>query len=164
MELPGLDEALYGITKAEAVRAGVCIDCKKPANWYSPEGKAEYFISGLCEPCFDKITEEPEEESMKISGSDVSGTLQNDHALFAEEYLRREHFDDKWQVVVADDKTLMLDYDHNPYYSADGDGLLPEQFYVTLGIFDSAIGSNNYFAVTASKGGNTHVIDRKSVV
>ena len=158
MELPGLAQALYGMTKEEALHKGVCISCKLLATWYSGAGEAEYRISGLCEPCFDKITGEPEEESMKIIGSDVSGTLQNDHALFAEKYLRREHFDDKWQVVVADDKTLMLDYDHNPYCSADGDGHLPEQFYVTLGIFDSAVDSNNYFAVTASKGGNTHVM------
>jgi hypothetical protein len=56
MELPGLAKALYGMTKETAVYLGICIDCKKEATWYSPAGKAEYFISGLCEPCFDKIT------------------------------------------------------------------------------------------------------------
>jgi hypothetical protein len=162
MEIPELTKALYGMTTAEAITAEVCVSCKKHSTWYSPAGKAEYFITGLCEPCFDKITE-PEEDTMEITmhkqvGSDVAGVLNNDHAQAAEEFLRQAHFDDKWMVVVADDKTLMLDYDHRPYYSADGDGLLPEQFYVTLGIFDSAVGSNNYFVPTASKGGNTHCV------
>ena len=103
MELPGLAQALYGMTKEEALHKGVCISCKLLATWYSGAGEAEYRISGLCEPCFDKITGEPEEESMKIIGSDVSGTLQNDHALFAEKYLRREHFDDKWQAAFGSD-------------------------------------------------------------
>ena len=89
---------------------------------------------------------------MKIIGSDVAGVLNNDHAQAAEEFLRQAHFDD-WMVVVADDKILMLDYDQQPY-----DGMLPEQFYVTLGIFDSVVGSNNYFEHTASKGGNTHCV------
>jgi hypothetical protein len=154
MEIPGLDKELYGMTKLEAIRAGVCIDCKKDATWYSPAGKKEYFISGLCESCFDKITGGPEEITMhKQVGSDVEGVLNNDHAQAAEEFLRQAHFDD-WQVVVADDKTLMLDYDQQSY----DDGILPEQFYVTLGIFDSAVGSNNHFVPTPSKGGNTHCV------
>ena len=45
MELPGLTKALYGMTRLEAIRAGVCIDCKKDAQWYSPAGKAEYFTN-----------------------------------------------------------------------------------------------------------------------
>ena len=79
MELPGLAKELYGMTKQEAIRAGVCIDCKKNAKWYSPAGKQEYFISGLCEYCFDKITGEPMVEQR--NGSDVAGTINNDHAL-----------------------------------------------------------------------------------
>ena len=131
----------------------VCIDCKKEATWYSPTGAKEYRISGLCEPCFDKITGEPMEITMhKQVGSDVAGVLNNDHAQAAEEFLRQARFDD-WMVVVADDKTLMLDYDQQVY-----DGTLPEQFYIALGIFDSVVGSNNYFEHTASKGGNTHCV------
>jgi hypothetical protein len=77
MELPGLTKALYGMTKEEAWQAGICIDCKKHATWYSPAGRAEYSISGLCEPCFDKITEEPEEEEMSKMESDLTSYDQN---------------------------------------------------------------------------------------
>jgi hypothetical protein len=152
MELPGLAKALYGMTRVDAIRAGICIDCKKDAKWYSPAGKAEYQISGLCEPCFDKITGEPEEETMKTL-SDVTGVIQNDHALYAEQFLEDNNFADDWEVVVADDKMLMLDYDDRPY-----DGTLPEQFYVTLGIFEEMVGHDNYFQHTPSKGGNTHAV------
>jgi len=50
---------LYGQTTEEAVATGLCIQCKQPAiqNCYSEEGKREYYISGLCEKCFDKIFE-----------------------------------------------------------------------------------------------------------
>jgi len=156
MELPGLAKALYGMTRAEAITEGICIDCKKTATWYSPAGAKEYRISGLCEPCFDKITGGPDEVDRR--GSDTTGTIRGDHALFAEAYLRQTGMDDQWQVVVADDKTLMLDYDNRPY-----DGTLPEQFYSTLGIFDQVVGSDNYFTHTASKGGNTHVVINMSV-
>ena len=77
MELPGLTKALYGMTKEEAWQAGICIDCKKHATWYSPAGRAEYSISGLCEPRFDKITEEPEEEEMSKMESDLTSYDQN---------------------------------------------------------------------------------------
>ena len=52
-----LSQDLYGITKAEACRTGICIQCKEPAfpKCYSEAGKREYKISGLCEQCFDKI-------------------------------------------------------------------------------------------------------------
>src|ERR1039458_6852435 len=62
----------------------------------------------------------------KEVGSDVAGVLNNDHAQAAEEFLRQAHFDDKWQVVVADGNKLMLDYDNYPY-----DGTLPEHIYGT---------------------------------
>ena len=89
----------------------------------------------------------------KQVGSDVEGVLNNDHAQAAEEFLRQAHFDD-WMVVVADDKTLMLDYDQQSY-----DGMLPEQLYVTLGIFGDVFGYDNYYyESSASKGGNTHVV------
>lgn len=90
---------------------------------------------------------------VKIAGSDVEGVINNDHAQAAEWFLRENNFDDEWQVVVADDRMLMLDYDQRPY-----DGGLPEQFYITLGIFDQVLGHNNYFVSSASKGGNTHVV------
>ena len=53
-----LAEALYGTTVQEARQAGICVECKEPAlpKCYSPAGKKEYIISGLCEQCFDNIT------------------------------------------------------------------------------------------------------------
>jgi hypothetical protein len=153
MELPGLTKAIYGITKTEAIRAGICIDCKKDAKWYSPAGKQEYFISGLCEYCFDKITAEPEDLMIKQLGSDVEGVLNNDHAQAAQKYLDDNGFAKDWQVVVADDTKLMLDYDQTPYNAT-----LPEQFYTTLGILEDSLGQTVSFDVFASKGGNTHVV------
>jgi len=49
---------LFGMTKAEAVKKGVCIQCKQPAMsyCYSDAGVREYQVSGLCEKCFDQIT------------------------------------------------------------------------------------------------------------
>jgi hypothetical protein len=62
MKIPGLEKALYGLTKEEALREGKCIRCKHPVisglNVYSPAGAAEYKVSGLCEDCFDAITGE----------------------------------------------------------------------------------------------------------
>jgi hypothetical protein len=87
----------------------------------------------------------------KQIGSDVEGVILKDHALAAEEFLRQAHFDDKWMVVLADDNTLMLDYDHRPY-----DATLPEQFYVALGILEEALHEDQFFTVHESKGGNTH--------
>jgi hypothetical protein len=90
-------------------------------------------------------------------GSDVYHVIDGDHATAARAYLVAKGFTD-WEVVIADDHTLMLDYDHRPY-----DGTLPEQFYATLGIFDQVVGSDNYFEHTASKGGNTHCVIHSSV-
>ena len=55
--------SLYDMTTAEAIDKGVCIQCKEPAleKCYSEAGRKEYKMSGLCEPCFDGITKEPEE-------------------------------------------------------------------------------------------------------
>jgi hypothetical protein len=51
-----LELDLYGITLREALDKNICIRCKRRPSFYSHMGKAEYFISGLCEPCFDEIT------------------------------------------------------------------------------------------------------------
>jgi hypothetical protein len=48
--------AAFGMTKAEAHAKGICIDCKATPRIMSDAGKREYLISGLCEPCFDKVT------------------------------------------------------------------------------------------------------------
>jgi len=49
---------LYGMTTGEAISKGICINCKQIPVTYSEAGRREYFISGLCEPCFDEITKE----------------------------------------------------------------------------------------------------------
>ena len=94
----------------------------------------------------------------KTGGSDVTGVIQNDHALYAEQFLEDNNFTDDWEVVVADDKVLMLDYDDRPY-----DGTLPEQFYVTLEIFEQTLREAQLFTVHKSKGGNTHAAVRLTV-
>ena len=51
------------LPKADAIAKGICIRCRETAlpKCYSSAGRQEYFISGLCEPCFDVITKGPEE-------------------------------------------------------------------------------------------------------
>lgn len=50
--------SIYGMTKAEAFTKGVCINCRKPPTFSTEAGRKEYFISSLCEPCFDAMFEE----------------------------------------------------------------------------------------------------------
>jgi len=135
-----LSKSVYGLTKTEAIAKEICITCKmsvKPGvNIHSPEGAAEYRISGMCEDCFDALfTEEEEDMEIKgsdvegtINGSDVEGTINNDHALAAQKTLDDNGYAKEWQVVVADDKILMLDYDQRPY-----DGGLPGTLLRRLG-------------------------------
>ena len=154
MELPGLAEKLYGITKERAHQLHVCVNCKKEATWYSPAGAKEYRISGLCEPCFDKITGEPMKNT--TGGSDVTHVINGDHKTAAEAYLIAKGFTE-WEVVLPDEKMLMLDYDDQPRGAAP---FLPEQFFETLEILEQLPGQGNqtYYKASMSKGGNTHVI------
>ena len=52
-----LSKDLYGMTKREANEQGICIQCKEEAlpKCYSEGGRKEFYISGLCEKCFDEI-------------------------------------------------------------------------------------------------------------
>ena len=54
-----MSKDLFGISKSEAHNKGICISCHQPAipNCYSQAGIREYQISGLCEKCFDNLTE-----------------------------------------------------------------------------------------------------------
>jgi hypothetical protein len=54
--------SIYGITKAEAVARGVCIQCHKPPVFHTPLGHSEYLISGLCEPCWDDMFDQGEDD------------------------------------------------------------------------------------------------------
>ncbi len=52
----------FSITKDED---DTCVNCHKPftkANVKTPAGWKETKISGLCEVCFNEITEEPDED------------------------------------------------------------------------------------------------------
>lgn len=39
---------------------GLCIQCGEPAlpKCYSLDGRKEFFMSGMCEPCFDGLFDE----------------------------------------------------------------------------------------------------------
>jgi len=52
-----LSRNLYGMTTKEANEKGICIQCREKAipKCYSEAGKKEFYISGLCELCFDSI-------------------------------------------------------------------------------------------------------------
>lgn len=61
--------SMFNMTITDAHKNGVCIKCKNQAfvddldgnkqytegMFYSPSGKHEYMISGLCENCFDNM-------------------------------------------------------------------------------------------------------------
>ena len=51
---------LFGLSRKAAWEAGICISCKETAlpRCYSDAGRNEYYISALCELCFDKIMRE----------------------------------------------------------------------------------------------------------
>jgi len=55
-----LAKETFGMSVSQAKLSGLCINCKEPAlaKCYSHVGRAEYNTSGLCEICFDGITEE----------------------------------------------------------------------------------------------------------
>ena len=59
---------LYGMTIEDAHSRGLCVRCHEPALvqidgetqhnpelFYSPAGKKEWNISGMCEKCFDNM-------------------------------------------------------------------------------------------------------------
>jgi len=56
-----MEIAIFGITKKEAIKLHICINCRQKPKFYSDAGFREYRISALCEPCFDKTTEEQDE-------------------------------------------------------------------------------------------------------
>ena len=53
-----LAQDTFGMLKSDATKQDICIDCKQKPTFYSGAGRREYQISGLCEPCFDRITGE----------------------------------------------------------------------------------------------------------
>ena len=53
----GIAKSIFGTTVKETTEKGICINCNEWAlnKCYSEAGKREFFISGMCEECFDKI-------------------------------------------------------------------------------------------------------------
>lgn len=69
----GLSKELFNLTPSEAIQQGICISCKqriyysadgkaeKEGHIYSCAGQNEYRITALCEYCFDKAFEVPDD-------------------------------------------------------------------------------------------------------
>jgi hypothetical protein len=68
-----LGQAAWGRSPREARALGLCPSCGEEAlpKCYSPEGRREVEITGLCEPCWDKLFEEAEEEILQEEKEDV---------------------------------------------------------------------------------------------
>ena len=48
----------FGMTREEAWKQSVCVQCKKPPVFHTEAGRREYGLSAMCEPCFDQMFEE----------------------------------------------------------------------------------------------------------
>jgi hypothetical protein len=51
----------FGETREDAKDKRVCVSCKQHPTFTTEAGRREYEISGLCEPCFDRIALPPDE-------------------------------------------------------------------------------------------------------
>lgn len=58
--------AEYRERAATAQAEGLCVGCGEPAlpKCYSEAGVREYRISGQCEPCFDAMFADPDDEEV----------------------------------------------------------------------------------------------------
>jgi hypothetical protein len=71
-----------------------------------------------------------------------------DHAAFVNEQLENSGESKEWEVVLATDTTLLLDYD-SPN--------VPEQFFDVMRVLTESLGYCGYH-LYKSRSGNTHVI------
>ena len=57
-----LSTSIYGISMEEAVKQEICVQCQQPAmsNIFTDLGMEEYYISGICERCWDRMFGEDE--------------------------------------------------------------------------------------------------------
>lgn len=55
-----ISQSIFNMDIDSAHEKGICINCGQEAlsNCYSERGREEYWISGLCEKCFDAMTSE----------------------------------------------------------------------------------------------------------
>lgn len=53
---------VFGMTKEDALAQNICIQCKRVPTFSSDAGRREYQISGVCEPCFDAMFPEEEDD------------------------------------------------------------------------------------------------------
>lgn len=79
---------LFNLTPAEAIQQGICISCKqriyysptkkaeKEGHIYSIAGQNEYQISALCEYCFDKAFDVPDDYEIDLDQWEVEETNQ----------------------------------------------------------------------------------------
>lgn len=82
----GLSKELFSLTPSEAIQQGICTSCKqkvyyslnvkaeKEGHIYSIAGQNEYRMSALCEYCFDKAFEVPEDYVMDPDQWEVEET------------------------------------------------------------------------------------------
>jgi hypothetical protein len=78
----------------------------------------------------------------------------SDHAAFVRQQLDNANESTDWEIVLADDTMLLLDYD-TPY--------IPNQFLRTLAILNEAMGFlEQKWKAYKSRSGNTHVIVKLS--
>jgi len=57
LQKQAIEDGEMKMTRDEAMSKGLCTICGEPAlaKCYSEAGRCEYFISGSCERCFDKM-------------------------------------------------------------------------------------------------------------
>ena len=54
-------KAAFGETREQAQAKRLCVVCKQSPTFTTEAGRREYEISGVCEPCFDRMFAEEEE-------------------------------------------------------------------------------------------------------
>jgi hypothetical protein len=122
LEFPALARNMYGMTKQEALLNGICVRCKLPPTFYSMAGRAEYPITGLCEPCFDLVTEafdlvtEAEEEPMEIKQSIPMTDAEYDFETIASSQAYKDAERLGLEVVLPQDNQLQIDIDDEASY------------------------------------------------
>jgi hypothetical protein len=56
--LDRLAKSLFGISRSDAIKQGICVSCKEKPVFADKTEVDEYKISALCDKCFNRITDE----------------------------------------------------------------------------------------------------------